>query len=261
MRKRRNYIFPILLIILFVLVMYSPIKKNVRGVLFSLYNKPAEYLTNQGRKTKGFFSFASNISKLRQQNDELTQKIQSMEVDNSNIVELQYENSVLKKELGYSENNPGFKLLSTKIVGREPTTFLDYVIVDKGSNSDIKPGMAVISAGVLIGQVREVFPDQSKITLITSKDSIVMAMLQTSRSKGILRGGISGLILENITQDVAYTEGENVVTSGLDGELPPGILIGKTGSLESSSSDLYKNISIDPIADLSRLELVFIVIE
>ena len=52
-----------------------------------------------------------------------------------------------------------------------------------------------------------------------------------------------------------------MVTSGLDGELPPGILIGKTGSLESSSSDLYKNISIESAADLSRLELVFIIIE
>ena len=85
-------------------------------------------------------------------------------------------------------------------------------------------------------------------------------MLQTSRAKGILRGGISGLILENITQDVEYEPGEYVVSSGLDGEIKPGILIGKTGSLESSTSDLFKNISVEPLFDLSKLELVFIIL-
>ena len=261
MKKKKSYRALIILAIVFAIIMFSPIRKNIRGIIFSLYRRPAAALSEQGKKTKSFFSFILHIKDMREQNNDLTQKLQSMEVDQSKIAELQYENMELKKELGYAKTNPEFKLLSTKIVGREPTTFLDYVIVDKGRNDNIKPGMPVISGGVLIGQVREVFEDQSRITLITSKDSLVMAMLQSSRSKGILKGGISGLILENITQDVVYEKGEYVVTSGLDGELPPGILIGRTGPLENSSSDLYKNISVDPVADLSRLELVFIIIE
>lgn len=261
MKKKKNRKPLIILIAIFLLLLYSPIRDNIRKILFSAYSKPAAVLSEKGRKAKSYFSFIFHISDLKKQNDELTQKIQSMDVDQSKISELEYENEELKKELGYAETNPGLKLLSTKIIGREPTSFLDYVIVDKGSNDNIKTGMPVISGGVLIGQVKEVFPDQSRVTLITSKDSLIMAMLQNSRSKGILKGGISGLTLENITQDVTYEKGEYVVTSGLDGELPPGILIGKTGSLESSSSDLYKNISIESAADLSRLELVFIIIE
>jgi cell shape-determining protein MreC len=85
-----------------------------------------------------------------------------------------------------------------------------------------------------------------------------MAMLQESRSKGILRGGISGLVLEDITREVNYEQGDYIVTSGLDGQLKEGILIGKAGGLQSSSSELFKNISVEPIADLSKLELVFI---
>ena len=261
MKKKKNHRYLVVIIVIFFVLLYAPVRNNIRKFLISIYSKPAEALSEKGRNAKSYFSFILHISDLKKQNDQLTQKIQSMEVDQSKIAELEYENTELKKELGYAETNPGLKLLSTKIVGREPTSFLDYVIVDKGSNDNIKPGMPVISGGVLIGQVKEVFSDQSRVTLITSKDSLVMAMLQNSRSKGILKGGISGLVLENITQDVTYEKGESVVTSGLDGELPPGILIGRTGSLESSSSDLYKNISIESAADLSRLELVFIIIE
>lgn len=236
-------------------------KEDYKGNFIKILSKPAQGLTNFGKNTKNLFSFVSNISNLKEQNKSLTETLQNLEVDRSKIIELEYENATLKRELGYTENNPESKLLSARIIGREPTSFLDYVIIDKGEKSGIKTGMAAISGGVLVGQVKDVYDDHSKIILITSKDSLILAMLQNSRSKGILKGGISGLVLENITQDEDYKAGEYVVTSGLDGELKPGILIGKTTNIETSSSDLYKNISVESIADLSRLELVFIIIE
>ena len=156
------------------------------------------------------------------------------------------------------ESNKDYSVIPSRIIGREPTSFLDYVIVDKGKKDGVVEEAAVLSGGALVGQVKEVFENQSKVTLITSKDSIVLAMLQGSRSKGILRGGISGLVLEDITREAEYQPGDYIVTSGLDGQLKDGILIGKAGNLQSSSSELFKNISVEPVADLSKLELVFI---
>jgi cell shape-determining protein MreC len=100
--------------------------------------------------------------------------------------------------------------------------------------------------------------DTSKILLITSKDSIIQAMLQNSRSKGVLRGGISGLYLDDITTDTTYKIGENVVTSGLGGDIMSGMLIGTAGKLESASSSIFKTISVEPLVDISSLELVFV---
>lgn len=206
------------------------------------------------------FSFISEIKRLSSDNKKLADQLLQAEVDSSKIKELEFENGLLKKELGFKEENVDLSLLPSHVIGREPTSFLDHIMIDKGSADGVEVNMAVISGGVLVGQVRETFDNESIVTLITSKDSLILSMLQDSRAKGLLRGGISGLILENIAQDVDCKPGEDVVTSGLDGELKPGILIGKTGSLESSTSDLYKNISVEPLSDLSKLELVFIML-
>jgi len=248
----------ILVIFILLLILVSPIRKTIDKFIIDKTVGVTKIFSTSGKGVRSFFSIFSNISSLRKQNDELSQKLLSLNVDKSKISELEYENTLLKKELGYIEENKDYSVIPSRIIGREPTNFLDYVIVDKGTRDGVKKDAAVMSGGALIGQVREASEDQSKVTLITSKDSIIMAMLQESRSKGILRGGISGLVLEDITREVNYEQGDYIVTSGLDGQLKEGILIGKAGGLQSSSSELFKNISVEPIADLSKLELVFI---
>ncbi len=247
------------LVILFLLVALAfPLKKAIDKFVVEKTRGAASGLSTAGRKTKSLFSAIFEISNLKKQNKDLSQKILSLNVDKSKISELEYENSLLKKELGYMESNKDYSVIPSRIIGREPTSFLDYVMVDKGKKDGVVGEAAVLSGGALVGQVKEVYENQSKVTLITSKDSIVLAMLQGSRSKGILRGGISGLVLEDITREAEYQPGDYIVTSGLDGQLKDGILIGKAGNLQSSSSELFKNISVEPVADLSKLELVFI---
>ena len=244
--------------ILFVLLAFPSVKQASSKIVIMAAKKPAEFLSEFGRGTKSSLSFFYQISDLRKQNAELSQKISEFEVRDSDIVELKHENELLKKELGFAADNKDKSLIPSKIISRDPSSFFDFVLIDKGEKDGIKNNMAVVSGGVLIGQVSDVYSAESKVTLVTSKDSIILAMLQNSRSKGVLKGGISGLVLENITQDVVSDRGENIVTSGLDGELKPGILIGKAGKVQSASSDVFKNISVEPIADLSKLELVFV---
>lgn len=249
----------IFLVILFLFIALAfPFKKAIDKFVVEKTRSAASGFSTAGRGTKSLFSAIFEISNLKKQNNDLSQKILSLNVDRSKISELEYENSLLKKELGYMESNKDYSVIPSRIIGREPTSFLDYVMVDKGKKDGVAEEAAVLSGGALVGQVKEVYDNQSKVTLITSKDSIVLAMLQGSRSKGILRGGISGLVLEDITREAEYQPGDYIVTSGLDGQLKEGILIGKAGNLQSSSSELFKNISVEPIADLSKLELVFI---
>lgn len=220
--------------------------------------KPFSAAASQaGFGTNRLFSALTEIRSLRQQNKALSNKMAQMEVDKSRITELEYENEMLKKEIGFAGENKSAELIPAKIIGREPTTFLDYIIINQGKNAELRPGMAVMANGALVGQLTDVYDNSAKVVLITSKDSIVQAMLQVSRSKGILRGGISGLVLENISQDTEISPNEYVVTSGLGGKMEQGILIGKTDR-NRSSSEIFKNVLVEPIADLSSLELVFV---
>lgn len=254
---KKTKIFFIILIIFLILV--SPVKKAIDKFVVKEVTGVERLFSSAGRKTQRFFATFFNISNLKEQNEELSDKILSFEVDRSKIAELEYENELLKKELGYMSLAKDYSVVPARIIGREPTSFLDEITIDMGEKDGVHKDAGVISGGALVGQVKETSYNQSKVTLITSKDSLVMAMLQKSREKGILKGGISGLILSDITSDVQYGTGDYIVTSGLDGQLKEGILIGKAGSLQSSTSELFKNISVEPAVDLSKLEIVFVI--
>jgi len=257
---KKKFVFSIITIILVMVVVLVPSAKSVvSNVLVKASSKTMSSFSGAGRNIGNKFSFFGKIRNLNNENRRLADKLIELEVDKNRITELEKENELLKNELGFVSANQELKLLSARVIGREPTSFLDHIIIDKGSNDKVVKGMTVVSSGVLVGQINKVYEGESEVILITSKDSLILAMLQNSRAKGVLSGGISGLMLQNIAQDVNYEPGENIVTSGLDGELKPGILIGKTGVLESSTSDLFKNISVEPSADLSKLEMVFII--
>lgn len=255
MKKKRFY-----LILLIVAVIYFfPASRSVINKFVIDRTAPIQFwLSKFSQRVRKDLGGIFRISSLMNQNEELSEKLAGAKVDQSRIEELQFENGLLKKELGFFEASRGKSLVPVKIIDRDPISYLDYVIVDKGKDFDVAPGMAVTASGTLVGQVREVFDHTAKIVLITSKDSIVQAMLQESRAKGILKGGIAGLFLDNITTDTTYKEGENVITSGLGGNIEEGILIGGAGKIESSSSGIFKTISVEPICDFSKLEIVFI---
>ena len=259
MKHRTKILLFIILGAIILAINFSPkLKLTTKSWLTGSSTRISSYFLSLGPKIKGSFSFVTNIGNLKKQNEELSQKITSLQVDLSQIEELKNENALLRKELGFIAPENKSSLIPAKIIERDPITFIDNITIDKGINEGIKNGMAVVSSGVFIGTIKETFTHTSIILLVTSKDSIIQAMLQNSRAKGILRGGISGLYINDITLDTNYKVGENVVTSGLGGEVAPGLLIGTAGKLASSSSSIFKMINVEQSIDISNLELVFV---
>lgn len=258
--KKTYYILLVLSLgLIITLGMFPQYRAAVSGFFYSGTISITKTFSSASNVLKNNCRFIFQIKDLKKQNDELTTKLQNLEVDMSRIIELEKENQILKEEIGFVDENKEGQLIPAKIIIREPTNFFDNIIVDKGADEGAAAGAAVIYNGVLIGTVREVYPESAKIVLITSKDSLIQAMLQESRAKGILKGGISGLFLENIVSDTDYRLGEYVVTSGLGGKINQGIPIGKVSDIQSDSSEIFKSFSVEPLVDFSKLELVFII--
>lgn len=261
MKKHNNKlrIFAATLIILILLVGISPTAKVVaRSSFYGFTGKISSGLFSFGTTIRRQFSFIGNIGRLRAENERLADLLNQFQVDSSRIAELQNENNLLKQELGFFQQDQQEALVPAKIIQREPVSFLDNFVIDKGASDGIAKDMAVISHSILVGQIDEVYEHSSRVVLITSKDSIIQAMLQDSRAKGILRGGLSGLFLENIVSDAEYKDGENIITSGLGGELKQGILIGKAVKAGSSGTGLFETVAVEPLIDLTKLEIVFV---
>jgi len=261
MRKHTNKlsVYILILAILIILVGIFPrIKTATRSFVFGTTSHLTGGLSSFGMSVRQQFSFFARISHLKSENERLADLLNQFQVDSSKISELENENKLLKQELGFMQEDQQAVLVPAKIIQRDPVSFLDYFVIDKGSSDGIIVNMAVISHSVLVGQVSDVYEHSAKVILVTSKDSIIQAMLQDSRAKGILKGGISGLFLENIVSDAEYKDGENIITSGLGGEMKQGILIGRVDKANSSGTGIFKTISVEPLVDLTKLEIVFV---
>lgn len=257
--KRVFFFFIFILITAILTIALSPkINTGATSFIRGSSEKVSTRLAKISGDLSKTFSIFFRISQLKNDNERLANQLIGLQVDRSRIVELEAENQLLKKELGFLDQTQKGALVPARIIERDPTTFFDNIVVDKGSSDGIKEGMAVTFNGVLVGQVKEVFGQSSKILLISGRDSLIQVMLQENRSKGILRGGLSGLYIENIISDTEYREGEYVITSGLGGKMRQGILVGKAGKTEAGSPGIFKNIAVEPLIDLSTLELVFI---
>jgi rod shape-determining protein MreC len=217
-------------------------------------------MVRAGRSIAGTLSIFAEISNLREENHRLAEDSIRAKVDSATLDECQQENINLKEALEYKNAHPEMKLLLAEIIGLDPTNFYDSLILNKGSEDGVSEGMAVIYLGVLVGKTDQVTPDTSQVILITSKDSIVQVMLESSRTTGILRGGISGMTLENIPLDTPIAESENIITSGLGGKLPKGIFVGNAGGEVSAKSDIFKTIEVKSPINFSKLENLFIII-
>jgi len=259
MNKKLRQLIIFIIIFLLLLVLFSPpFRQGVRGIISGSTKGIRSVLSVGSFGIKRNFSFIFKIKDLKHQNEELADKLLELEVDRSYTAELEIENKMLKNELGFLSDSEKGKLVPARIIQRDPIAFLDYIIIDKGANDGISAKAAVVYNNVLVGQVGEVFSTTARVILITSKDSMIQAMLQYSRSNGLLKGGISGLYLDNIVLDTEYKAGENITTSGLGGDIKQGILIGKAGKAQSYSSGIFKSIEVQPLADLSKLEMVFV---
>jgi rod shape-determining protein MreC len=207
-----------------------------------------------------FIAAPRDITSLRQRNAELESDVARLQAQ---VIELQQsagETEILAALVNFSRANPESSYRAAAVIGRDPSPFLHYVIIDLGSNDGILRGMPVVTAQGLIGRVDAVIADAARVQLITDPASAVNIRLQNSNVEAVLTGSITGeLSLDLIPQDVLVEEGNVVLTSGLGGGYPPDLIIGQVVNIRRREADLFQQASVQPVVDFSRLEIVLII--
>lgn len=220
--------------------------------------------TDVADNTAGFVGFVAGLRTLRQTNSELKQRNEDLLAENFALREVEQENQRLRQLLNFAQARPGLELRGAQIVGRvigqDPTNFLDYLNIDLGARHGIEVGMPVLTDQGLVGRVSEVNSTTSKVLLITDASSSVNAILQSSRLNGVVRGGAGGqIVMDFIQQGAVLSVGEVVLTSGLGGKFPKGIPIGQVVQINQRDIDVFQQAVIQPTVDFGALELVAVV--
>jgi len=149
-----------------------------------------------------------------------------------------------------------------RVVSSGVSNFEWSVDIDKGSNQGLRPGMAVVADGGLVGNVTQVSPFASKVTLIADPGMKVAARLVSSQTTGQLVGqGNHDLRMELVDASTVVGVGEPVETVGFPGGLyPSGIPIGQVSSVGTDRVTNAKLISVRPAVDFSSLDYVLVVL-
>ena len=179
-----------------------------------------------------------------------------MKYELNEFKEISLENQRLRKMLDIKERGE-FDFIAAGVIGKDPTNWLNSLIIDKGSDAGIRINMPVMSLSGLIGKVIECGPRMSKILLISDVNSRVVVLLQRTRQEGMLEGAEQGLCrLKYLPIDADVELGDTVISAGVGGVYPKGVIIGKVESVKVERGGLYKSCIVKPSADLNGIEEV-----
>lgn len=277
MQQRRQWLpyallaFGLLLLALYEAGFLAPLD-NVLTLVVAPVERSAAWLEDN---LSNIFVNVRDRRDLRQQVEELQEANDALRVENIRLRE-QYvaENQQLRELLNFQEENPTYTLVGGDIiergcsifpcgdvVGSDTNPYLRYVVINIGSRDGVAVGMPVVSKGaVLIGRVARVSPHLSYVQLINDPASQIAGLLQGERVTGMVNGSVDGsLVMTEILPDETVEENEIVITSGLGGLLPKGLILGQVESVSYQEADLFQEAQLRPALDFRRLEVVLVI--
>jgi rod shape-determining protein MreC len=233
----------------------------------SLVVVPVQYTIQKAVQGVGsILSAPHDLQRLRAENERLQAQVDELTHQLILWREIELENRDLRELLNLKEQSPDIlgpeaDLLSAEVIGRDPSSLLRHLTIDRGSQDGVEPGMAVITARGLVGQVRDVLPNSARVALLTDPSSAVNALVQRTRATGIVEGQTGpSLVLRYLPQSQGVAEpGDLVLTSGLGGRFPRRLLIGEIVEVRHSDVELFQEARLRPAMDYDRLETVIVV--
>lgn len=193
----------------------------------------------------------SDYIALEKQNVDLKQRL-------ADLTEAKLENDRIKALVAFSSAQ-NLKSVGARVIGRATDSWDGSILVDRGSSNGVRSGDPVIAAGGLVGQVVEVAAWSAKVRLITAVDSGVSVLVQRTRAAGFVRGSVDRtLSLNFVAKTQAPQRGDVLITSGLGGVYPKGIVVGEVTDVTSQQADLYPTVAVASRVPLDGVEEVLV---
>ena len=196
---------------------------------------------------------------VREENAHLRLELARVKSDQARLAELETENRHLS-ELLELRDVLGLNAVAANVIGSDATGLSHTLILASGESNGLRPGMAVLSNQGVVGKIIAVSPHASRVLLIDDHNSALDGFDQRTRARGIVAGLVDdGLILKYTDRSEDIRAGDTVVTSGLDGIFPRGLLVGTIKYVHREGPGLFLNVSIAPAVEFRGLEQVLIV--
>lgn len=195
---------------------------------------------------------------LAAENDRLRKRLLDLEAERNHLLEVDATNRRLRELLEFRSQFP-LRSVTTTVIGNSASTWFHTFMLDKGSADGVLKGMAVVTPMGVVGQVVGVTSRSAKVLLMTDPHSGVDVMVQRSRARGIVSGsGDNGPIMKYVKRSEDVQEGDRLITSGLDGVFPKGLLVGTVSKVRKKHFGLFQYVGVVLAVDPSRVEEVLV---
>jgi rod shape-determining protein MreC len=250
----------VLLVIGIILLSLGGILRPFLGAIMNPFISAQRWLSERFMMVYDFFTLPRDVTNLLARNAQLEDEVSSLQ---SQVIQLQEqlrEASLLYSLLDFARARPQDEYIAAAVIGRDPSPFLHYVIIDHGSDDGIQYGMPVVTQQGLVGRIAAVTASAARVQLITDPGSIVNVRLQTVNEEGQVMGSITGEItLQMPSQNITIEPGEILLTSGLGGNYPNDVLVGQVLTVSKSGNALFQSATIQPVVDFETLRAVLVI--
>ncbi|MCX5844981.1 MAG: rod shape-determining protein MreC [Deltaproteobacteria bacterium] len=166
----------------------------------------------------------------------------------------------LQKHLALEEKVK-YPTVTARVIDRDQTSIIKTILINKGTSHGLRVDLPVVADQGVVGRIIEASWHASKILLLIDENSNIDALVEETRIQGILQGaGSSGCSLKYIPKTETVALGNIVISSGLSGLFPKGLLLGVVKNADKTNSGLFQKIDIAPFVDFARLEEVTVIV-
>ncbi len=196
---------------------------------------------------------------VKKENNRLKQQLLDMEEKLSEHIENSVQFRRLRDQMLFARKNPLEKIYA-EIIGVSSDNTHNIRFINRGSNQKVKRNYIVIRKEGLVGRIQSVSPFQSSLQLMIDHRNRVPALIQRNRVRGLIYGTQVGLEMRQINQHAKIKIGDRVISSGLGGLYPKGILIGWVSEIRHEQHELFKTAILESAVDFNSIEEVFVII-
>lgn len=232
----------------------------VFSFIFSPTISTQSWLSERYVAFRDFFTSPRDMATLRAQNQALELEVAQLQTEIVTLQENLSQAEILYTLLDFARAHPEHEYIASTVIGREISPYLQYIIIDKGSNHGVRYGMPVVTQEGLVGRIDAVIANASRVKLITDASMKVNVRLKAANVEGQINGSITGEIsLGLIPQDADVQTGEVLLTSGLGGTYPANLFVGQVLSMQSKQNALFQTGSVQAVVDFHSLSAVLVI--
>ena len=225
---------------------------------------------------RGLFDRYVYLVNVKEENEQLKVRTQALEEELNHYINSSIQFNLLREQLKFKEDDPKRRVYA-EVIGESADNFHHTLLINKGHLAGIRRNYPVVLREGVVGRVQSATALQAIVQLVVDRRHRFPVIIQRSRERLILEGSGSGALrlaapdrgivlgqgsqlrMERIRMLADVRQGDRVVTSGLAGIFPKGLLVGVITAVSRERHELFQTAVILPVVDFNRIEGVYVI--